>query len=119
MRAQPQQRAAGSGAGGVTFSEVAIAKLAGHAARTTYGVVDLRSAPLRRVADLFRGPLTEGVEVQLDGDSARIRLHVVMERGVNLAQVTAILQEQVSYQIEHATRLKVAEVDVRVEDLRE
>jgi uncharacterized alkaline shock family protein YloU len=119
MRAQPQQRAAGSADGGVTFSEVAIAKLAGHAARTTYGVVDLRSAPFRRVADFIRGTLTEGVEVQIDGESVRVRLHVVMERGVNLAQVTAILQEQVRYQIEHATRLTVAEVDVRVEDLRE
>jgi uncharacterized alkaline shock family protein YloU len=98
---------------------VTIAKLAGHAARTTYGVVDLRSAPLRRVADLIRGTLTEGVEVALDGPSARLRLHVIMERGVNLAQVTAILQDQVRYQIESTTGLIVEEVDVLVEDLRE
>ncbi len=119
MRERTQERAAGGSGGGVTFSEVAIAKLAGHAARTTYGVVDLRSAPLRRVADLFRGSLTEGVEVLLGDGSVRLRLHVIMERGVNLAQVTAILRDQVRYQIEHATGLRVDDVDVSVEDLRE
>jgi len=103
----------------VTFSELAVAKLAGHAARTTYGVVDLRSAPIRRVAGLFRGALTEGVEVVVRDGTARVRLHVVMERGVNVAQVTAILRDQVAYQIEHTTGLRVPEVDVRVEDLRE
>lgn len=105
--------------GSVTISEAAIAKLAGHAARRTYGVVDLRSAPMRRVADLFRGTFTEGVEVDLKRDTVRLRLHVVMERGVNVAQVTAILRDQVTYQIERATGLRVPEVDVRVEDLRE
>jgi len=86
---------------------------------STYGVVDLRSAPLRRVGDLFRGPLTEGVEIDGTSDGVRIRLHVIMERGVNVAQVTAILQEQVRYRIEHSTGVSVAEVDVNVEDLRE
>jgi uncharacterized alkaline shock family protein YloU len=119
MRERSEEGAAEGNGGGVIFSELTVAKLAGHAARTTYGVVDLRSAPFRRVADLFRGTLTEGVEVSIEGLSVRLRLHVVMERGVNLAQVTAILQEQVRYQIEHATGLTVDEVDVRVEDLRE
>lgn len=118
MRAHPPEQG-GSGGGRVTISELAVAKLAGHAARTTYGVVDLRSAPIRRVTDLFRGALTEGVEVEIHDGVARVRLHVVMERGVNVAQVTAILRDQVTYQIERATGLRVPEVDVRVEDLRE
>ena len=105
--------------GGVTFSELAVAKLAGHAARTTYGVVDLRSAPMRRVADLLRGSLTEGVHVEVGDGDARVRLNVITERGVNVAQVTAILRDQVTYEIERATGLRVPEVDVRVEDLRE
>lgn len=117
MRPHPPEQAGSSG--GVVFSELAIAKLAGHAARTTYGVVDLRSAPMRRVADLFRGSLTEGVHVELGDGSAHVRLHVVMERGVNVAQVTAILRDQVTYEIERATGLRVPEIDVRVEDLRE
>ncbi len=108
-----------TGGGSVTFSELVIAKLAGHAARSTYGVVGMRSSRLRRVTDLFRGTLTEGVHVDLGDGAVRVRLQVVMERGVNLAQVTAILREQVGYEIERATGLRVSEVVVKVEDLRE
>jgi len=118
IRVQPQGVAADVG-GHVTIAEQVLAKLAGHAARTTYGVVDLRSAPLRRVGDLFRGPLVEGVEIDGSHDGVRVHLHVVMERGVNVAQVTAHLQEQVRYWIERSTGVGVAEVDVDVEDLRE
>jgi len=116
---QPQGGVAAEIGGDVTIAEQVLAKLAGHAARTTYGVVDLRSGRLRRVGDLFRGPLTEGVEVDGTDDGVKIRLHVIMERGVNVAQVTAILQEQVRYRIQRSTGIAVAEVDVNVEDLRE
>ena len=90
--------------GGVTIADVVIGKLAGRAARTTYGVVAMHSSPVRKVAGLFRNPLTEGVDVEMKDGSAHIVLHVVMERGVNLAQVTATLQEQVRYEVEHVFR---------------
>jgi uncharacterized alkaline shock family protein YloU len=107
-------------AGEITIADVVIAKLAGRAALTTYGVVGMRSStPVRRVADLFRGPLTEGVEVETEDGGVRVGLHVVMERGVNLSQVTATLQEQVRYEIERYTGLKVGDITVHVEDLRE
>jgi len=105
--------------GGVTIAELPLAKLAGRAARTTYGVVDMRSSPVRRVAGLFHTSLTEGVDVDVRDGVVFVTLHVVMERGVNLAQVTATLQEQVRYEIEHASGLPVGDIVVRVEDLRE
>ena len=71
-------------AGGVTVAHQVIAKLAGKAARATYGVVAMQERPIRRLARFFRGSLTEGVEVDVEGDVASIGLHVVMERGVNL-----------------------------------
>jgi len=49
----------------------------------------------------------------------RIELHVAMERGVNLAQVTANLQEQVRYQVEGVAGVPVEEINVRVEDLED
>jgi len=106
-------------AGGVTIADVVIGKLAGRAARTTYGVVAMHSSPVRKVAGLFRSTLTEGVDVEMREGAAHIVLHVVMERGVNLAQVTATLQEQVRYEVEHSSGVAVADVVVRVEDLRE
>jgi uncharacterized alkaline shock family protein YloU len=105
--------------GAVTIAEGVIGKLAGRAARTTYGVVGMRTSPVRKVAALLRGQLAEGVEVELRDGAAYITLHVIMERGVNLAQVTATLQEQVRYEVEHNSGVTVADVTVKVEDLRE
>lgn len=77
----------------------------------------MRSTPMRRMADMLRG--TEGVEAVIRDGSVHVRLHVIMERGVNVAQVTAILRTQVSYEIERGTGLPVDDVVVSVEDLRE
>lgn len=106
--------------GGVAVSELALAKLAGKAARTTYGVVGMHGSPVQRVAGLFRGSLAEGVHVELgESGQVNIRLSVVMERGVNVAQVTATLREQVRYEVERNSGLTVGDIEVRVEDLRE
>lgn len=105
--------------GEVIVAPVVIAKLAGSAARATYGVVRMESSPMRRLARLLKGSLTEGVEVEVESGVARIELHVVMERGVNLAQVTANLREQVRYQVEHVAGVPVGEVGVKVEDLKD
>jgi uncharacterized alkaline shock family protein YloU len=105
--------------GEVTVASVVVAKLAGSAARATYGVVRMESSPMRRLARLVKGSLTEGVEVEVEGTAVRIELRVAMERGVNLAQVTANLQEQVRYQVEHVAGVPVGEISVKVEDLED
>ena len=106
-------------AGGVTVAHQVIAKLAGTAARATYGVVAMQERPIRKLARFFRGSLTEGVEVDVEGDVASIGLHVVMERGVNLSQVTANLVKQVRYQVGQVGGVPLGEVSVRVEDLQD
>ena len=105
--------------GGITVAHQVIAKLAGKAARTTYGVVGMQEPPIRKLARFFRGSLTEGVEIAVEDGAASIGLHVVMERGVNLAQVTANLQEQVRYQVADIGGVPVGEINVRVEDLQD
>lgn len=103
---------------GVTIPAHVIAKLAGRATAGTYGVVGMQDSSMRKLAAIFRGSVTEGVEVHIDEGRADIGLHVVMERGVNLAQVTANLQEQVRYQLETVCGIPVGEISVRVEDLQ-
>ena len=105
--------------GAVTVSGVVVAKLAGQAARATYGVVGMRRSPLRRIAQMLRGAFADGVQVESEGEAARITLRVVMERGTNLAQITNNLKEQVRYQVERLGGVPVSEIIVRVEDLRE
>ena len=105
--------------GGVTVANQVIAKLAGTAARTTYGVVAMQEPPIKKLARFFRGSFSEGVELEIGEGSVDIGLHVVMERGVNIAQVTANLREQVRYQVERVGGVPVGEVNVRVEDLQD
>ena len=105
--------------GGITVAHQVIAKLAGKAARATYGVMDMQAPPIRKLARFFRGPLMEGVEVDIADGRVNIGLHVVMERGVNLAQVTANLQEQVRYQVCDVGGVPLGQVNVRVEDLQD
>lgn len=105
--------------GGVTVARQVIAKLAGRAARATYGVMALQDRPIHKLAGILRGSFREGVEVVIGKDLVDIVLHVVMERGVNLAQVTANLQEQVRYQVEQVGGVPVGTITVRVEDLQD
>ncbi len=105
--------------GGVTVGHQVIAKLAGRAARATYGVVAMQEPPMKKITRFFRGSLTEGIELEIADGVVSIGLHVVMERGVNIAQVTANLQEQVRYQVEQVGGVPVAQINVRVEDLQD
>ena len=43
--------------GGVTVAHQVIAKLAGKAARATYGVVAMQESPIKKLARFFRGSL--------------------------------------------------------------
>jgi uncharacterized alkaline shock family protein YloU len=105
--------------GGVTVAHQVIAKLAGKAARATYGVVAMQEPSIKKLGRFFRGSLSEGVELEVAEGSVDIGLHVVMERGVNIAQVTANLQEQVRYQVEGVCGVPVGDINVRVEDLQD
>lgn len=105
--------------GGVTIARDVIARLAGKAARGTYGVVAMQEPPIKKLARFFRGSLSEGVELEVGEGRVDIGLHVVMERGVNIAQVTANLQEQVRYQVERVGGVPVGRINVRVEDLQD
>lgn len=105
--------------GTITVAHQVIAKIAGKAARATYGVVGMQESPVRKLARFFRGHLSEGVEVAVEEGRANIGLHVVMERGLNLAQVTANVQEQVRYEVEQVGGVPVGDISVRVEDLQD
>ena len=111
--------AAHAGVGGdIAVADLVVAKLAGRAAQLTYGVIGMRESPLAGIARLFKGPFTKGVDVDLREDRVDVTLHVVMERGINLAQVTENLRDQVRFEVESQSGVKVGQINVRVEDVR-
>lgn len=104
-------------ASAVTITAKVIAKLAHKAAFATYGVVGVPVRPIRRVARVFGAQADDGITVTIADGRVDIDLHVVMERGVNLAQVTANVQKQVRYELADIAGLPLGEVRVRVEDV--
>jgi uncharacterized alkaline shock family protein YloU len=105
--------------GDLVVASTVIAKLAGAEARATYGVVAMQVSTMKRLTRLGKDSVADGVAVDVTDEALHIGLHVVMERGVNLAQVTANLQEQVRYRVEKVAGIPVADITVRVEDLQD
>jgi uncharacterized alkaline shock family protein YloU len=102
--------------GRITIASDVVARIVGHTAVECYGVVDLAGNRVERL--LPRGRLAQGVEVGGSGDGLTIELSVVVEYGLNLAEVAATVRSRVAYEVERLTGLGVASVEVHIKDVR-
>jgi uncharacterized alkaline shock family protein YloU len=107
--------------GRITIAADAIAQIVGHTAAECYGVVGmagkgLTGKALKRL--LTRDNLTQGIEVSDSDAGLRLDLHVVVEYGLNLAEVASTVRSRVAYEVERLTGLNVAAVEVHIEDVR-
>jgi uncharacterized alkaline shock family protein YloU len=99
--------------GAITIARDVVADIVAETAARCYGVVGLTTGS--RVGKLLRrGVVTVGGEAT----GVRIGLHVVVEYGLNLAEVAATVRSQVTYEVERLTGLVVESVEVFVEDVR-
>ena len=103
--------------GRITISAAAIARIVARTAAECYGVVGM-SARGRVGRLLALGRETQGVEVGGDGAGVTIELYVVVEYGLNLAEVAATVRSRVAYEVERLTGLPVASVEVHIRDVR-
>src|SRR5580704_9678434 len=92
-----------SSRGAVTIARDLVAEIVADTAVRCYGVVGL--APGSRVGRLLR---RDGVSVGGDAAGMRIELHVVVEYGLNLAEVAATVRSRIAYELERLTGLPVA-----------
>ena len=103
--------------GRVSVSSEAIAQIVGHTAAECYGVVGM--AGRGRVARLLaRDKLTQGIEVGGRNGALTLDLYVIVEYGLNLAEVAATVRSRVGYEVERLTGLQVAAVEVHIQDVR-
>ena len=101
--------------GRISISHDAVAHIVGRVATEAYGVVGMSSRKRLRARD----PLRQGVTVGGSGeDGVTIELSVVVEYGLNLAEVASTLRNRVQYEVERLTGLKVKSVEVRIQDVR-
>jgi uncharacterized alkaline shock family protein YloU len=105
--------------GRISISHEAVAHIVGRVAAEAYGIVGMAARNPRERLLLARGRWRQGISV---GGSAEegvsIELHVVVEYGLNLAEVASTLRNRVRYEVERLTGLNVASVEVRIQDVR-
>ena len=109
--------------GRITISPEAIAQIVGRVAAECYGVVGMSlRAPLparERVTRLLpKGKPTRGIVVRNVDGAVALELYVVVAYGLNLAEVAATVRSQVGYEVERLTGLRVASVDVHIQNVK-
>jgi uncharacterized alkaline shock family protein YloU len=100
--------------GRLTISHDAVADIVAETALACYGVVGLTAGS--RVKRILR---REGIAIEGDAGALRIELHVVVEHGLNLAEVAATVRSQVGYEVERSTGLTVAAVEVVIQRVKQ
>ena len=73
-----------------------------------------------RCAGSWRAPAADarGIEIGRDGGEVTIDLHVVVEYGLNLAEVASSVSNRVAYEVQRLTGLPVRAVEVHIDDVR-
>jgi uncharacterized alkaline shock family protein YloU len=106
--------------GRITISSDAIAHIVAETARECYGVVGMAArGPVGKLLGKRERP-TKGIQIARDehGDGVTIDLHVVVEYGLNLAEVASTIRNRVGYEVARLTGLPVRAVEVHIEDVR-
>ncbi len=99
--------------GSITIARDVVAEIVAETAARCYGVVAIGAKS--KVGRLLR---RDGITIGGDATAMRIGLHVVVEYGLNLAEVAATVRSQVGYEVERLTGMQVEAVEVVVEDVR-
>ena len=107
-------------AGELTVPGEVIAQIVGFTVLECYGVVGMAATSLTQgVARLLsRERVTQGVAVRRDDRRLAIDLYVVVEYGLNLAEVAAAVRSRVKYNVEKLTQLEVGTVEIHVQGVR-
>jgi uncharacterized alkaline shock family protein YloU len=105
--------------GRVTVSPRAIASIAYHAARQSYGVVGLTSKNLMEgITQVIVKDPTRGIEVKYDNQKILIDIYVIIEYGTRIKSVAASVSNTIKFNVEKALGMPVDQVNVHVRGLR-
>jgi uncharacterized alkaline shock family protein YloU len=98
--------------GRISISSDAIAHIVGETVRECYGVVAM--AGPKWLPERVR----KGIAIGRDGEEVTIDLHVVVEYGLNLAEVASTIRNRVGYEVSRMTGLPVRAVEVHIDGVR-
>jgi len=80
------------------------------------GVFGMAATPAG-VNRLFRRGAGEGVQIEVENDSVFVDLHLILEADTNVREVSRKVQSEVARAIEDMIGMKVARIDVHIEDI--
>lgn len=112
--------AAAAVAGRMTVTDRAVADIVGWTVLECYGVVGMASPNLRHgVASLLpRARLHQGIKVQQAGEELRIKLYIIVEYGLNVAEVAGNVRSQVAYNVERMVGRPLTALQIYVQGVR-
>lgn len=104
----------------VVVSDRAIADIVGWTVLECYGVVGMASPNLVRGvgAMLSRDKLHQGIKVTQEPDRLHIDLYLIVEYGLNVAEVAGNVRSQVMYNVKRATGRSAADIHIHVQGVR-
>src|SRR6184192_1014372 len=107
-------------AGELVLPNEVIAQIVGLSVLECYGVVGMAATSLSQgVARLLsRERLDQGVSVRRDRDGLAVDLYVVVEYGLNLAEVAANVRSRVQYQVEKLTQMPVHSLQIHIQGVK-
>ena len=100
--------------GAISISEAVFANITGHAATNCFGVKGMafRSMTDGLVHLLRKEAMSKGVQVLYNEDgTVSIRLHIIVEHGVNITAVCRSIMSEVQYKVSKYTGVPVKSVD--------
>lgn len=105
--------------GAIDISTDVFTNIVGDAATRCFGVKGMagKSKESGLYQLLRRESMSKGVEVLTndDDDTISIKLHIVVEHGVNITTLSSSIMNEVSYKVTEATGVKVKSVDIYVD----
>ena len=106
--------------GSCTLTDAYFADLVAHAIQSCFGVAGMSAAdPSDNLRSLIGGKAanTCGVRVTSSSEGIAIESHIKMAYGVNIRSSVQSIAHRVRNEVESATNLKVARVDICVDDI--
>ena len=100
--------------GRLTIAREAVSEIVAETALGCYGVVGLTAGSRVGACSAARGSRRRRRAAR-----CAIELHVVVEHGLNLAEVASTIRSQVAYELERLTGLTVAAVEVHIQRVRQ
>jgi uncharacterized alkaline shock family protein YloU len=106
--------------GSFTITNEVIAQIVGLTVLECYGVVGMAATSLTQGVPrlLSRERLDQGVSVRRERDGLAVDLYVVVEYGLNLAEVAANVRTRVQYQVEKLTQMPVHSLQIHIQGVK-